>query len=523
MKSFVQRHADKITGVLSGFDRVRFRGTLRWLANVRGMMGFLSSVSVLLKDFKPYVLAITERLRSAAKEAMAAAGRPVCYLQSSSASKEAVALEVARRDGVRQGPIALLTCVEPCWTYTVGPNRDAKKLELRSGLGKCLHLYFYEFHPQLGFCHTRLQTWFPFTIQICINGREWLARQLDAQGIGYQRRDNCFTAVADVAAAQALFDQQVRTNWQQLLGPMARGANPVYPTLSPSAALDYYWSADETEWATDVMFRSSQSLTALHRRLVHHGLVNVSSGDVMRFLGKHVTAQGHVDARFAGEVVSDLKTRPEGVRIKHRVNRNALKMYDKQGSVLRVETTINDTWDMKVYRQAEGAPAEEPPTWQRLRKGVADLERRTQISQAANERYLEGLATVEETTTLGELTERLSQPRRWHGRQVRALRPLCPDELRWLEAVNRGEFAIHGFRNRDLRRLLFGEAETSAAEQRRRSGKVTRRLRLLRAHGLIQKVPKTHRYQVSPRGQRVIAALLTARQAAVAKLTDAVA
>lgn len=520
MESFVQRHADKVTGVLSGFDRVRFRGTLRWLANVAGMMNFLSHVSVLLKDFSPYVLSITERLRQAAKQTTEAAGRPLRYLESSSISKEAVAWDIAERDRITHGPIALLSCVEPCWTYTVGPNRATKKLELRSGPGKCLHLYFYEFHPEFGFCHTRLQTWFPFTIQICINGREWLARQLDRQGLGYVRRDNCFVALADVAASQALLAKQVRTNWQRVLGALARRANPVYQTLSRSAALDYYWSADETEWATDVMFRSPQSLAELYPRLLHHGLISRSSGDVMRFLGKKVSAQGQVHGRFVGEVVTDLKARPEGLRIKHRVNENAIKMYDKQGSVLRVETTINNPRDMKVYRQPE-AQLEEAKSWQRLRKGVADLARRTEISQAANERYLESLSAIEATTTLGELTERLGRPVRWHGKRVRALRPLCPEELRWLEAINRGEFTINGFRNRDLRELLFGAAPQDAAQVRRQSGKVTRMLRLLRAHGLIQKVSKTHRYQVSSKGRPVIAALLAARTTELAKLTAA--
>src|SRR5262249_45423141 len=99
--------------------------------------------------------------------------------------------------------------------------------------------------------------------------------------------------------------------------------------------LRHYWSADETEWATDLMFRSSKALAELYPGLLRHAMTTFSSSDVMRFLGKEgVPRVAGVHPTLQGEVVSDLKRRPEGVRIKHRVNSNSIKMYDKQGSVL---------------------------------------------------------------------------------------------------------------------------------------------------------------------------------------------
>jgi hypothetical protein len=244
--------------------------------------------------------------------------------------------------------------------------------------------------------------------------------------------------------------------------------------------------------------------------------LNFDSGDVMRFLGKKATEQGP-HGNFDGEVVSDLKRRVEGMRIKHRVNANWIKMYDKQGSVLRVETVINNTRDMKAFRAKEGDEDGEK-SWQRLRKGVADIQRRTEISQAANERYVEALASVEETRSLAELTAAVCRPVSKKGMRARALNPLSAEDGRLLEAVNRGEFTINGFRNRDLRGLLFAKESSDPAEQRRQSGAITRKLRMLRAHGLIQKIAKTHRYQLSPHGRDVINALLIARKASTAKL-----
>ena len=155
-----------------------------------------------------------------------------------------------------------------------------------------------------------------------------------------------------------------------------------------------------------------------------------------------------------------------------------------------------------------------------MRKGVADMHRRAEVGSRINERYAEALATVEDKTPLGELTKDLGQPAEWKGRKARALNPLAAEDAQLLEAVNRGEFAINGMRNRDLRALLFGEPATPA-EEKRQSAKVTRLLRLLRAHRVIQKVPKTHRYQITPTGRAQITALLAARRTSIETLNQA--
>jgi hypothetical protein len=283
---------------------------------------------------------------------------------------------------------------------------------------------------------------------------------------------------------------------------------------------DYYWSVESSEWASDMMFKSPLKLAALYPRLIEHGMRHFGSREVMRFLGRRVPVQGGVPGRFEGEVVTDLRERPEGVRIKHRVNENSIKMYDKQRSVLRVETTLNNAREFMVYRGKEG-DENGPKKWRIMRKSVADIHRRAQVSQAANDRYLESLAAVDESTPLAELARDVCRPTTWKGKRVRALNPLSDEDAGLLQAVNRGEFAINGFRNRDLRGLLHPTATSDPQEERRRSGAVTRKLRLLRAHGLIRKIPKTHRYTLNEKGRTVINALLAARSADTAKLANA--
>jgi len=368
MLSFVRRFASRITGTLSGFDRLRFPGTKRLLANVRGRMAFLWQEQVRLTAFKDYVQAATDTVHAALVRQAQDQGRPLLYLDNARPSKEETALAIARRDGIRDGLIAVLSCVEPCVSFGVQKNRDNKQLELRLGTKKCLHSYHYYFDTQLGLMHTRLQSWFPFTVQICLNGREWLSRQMDHAGLGYVRRDNCFVQRADGAAAQRLMDEQLASDWPRLLDGLARRGNPGLDEVLRTHPVPYYWSADESEWATDVMFASPTALAALAPRFYRHGMDVLRSGDVLAFLGRKVKAERTIHGNFQAEVMTDLKERPQGKRLKHVCGRNGIKMYDKQGSVLRVETVINEPRPFQVYRPKEG-DEQGAKDWRYLRKG----------------------------------------------------------------------------------------------------------------------------------------------------------
>ncbi len=524
MKSFLQRFGGIVLGVLSGFDRLRLRGTRRLLAHVSGLKHFLWKSRVKLQDFDTYVQDTTSTLCNRIKQAAQDSGRPLIYVPSGEENKGDLIAKVAKRDNIQEGLIAVLSCVEPCSSYEIHKNKETHKLELRSRLRKCLHYYHYYQHPRLGLLHTRLQTWLPFTMHICLNGREWLARQLDQAGIGYRRRRNCFVAIDDFTAAQDLLQQQLRVNWPKLLDDLARLSNPLHDTLLGNVPVPAYWTVDESEWATDILFRSAADLAALYPRFVRHSIDVLGNEDVLRFLGKRLTVAGQIDGHFNDEVTTSLQKRPEGTRLKFVINKNSLKMYDKAyeccGALLRLEATYNNVRNVKVFRAKEGDP-QGKKAWRGLRKSVADLSRRAQISDQATKRYAEALAAIEDKTPLKDISDKLCRPVQYHGRQVRALRPLDPQDARLLEAVNRGEFLLDGFRNRDLRSLLYSTPAADAAEERRRSAAVTRQIRLLRAHHLIQKVPKSHRYRVTDFGRTALAALLAARQADTAKLTQA--
>jgi hypothetical protein len=504
MKRFLERHRDRITGTLSGFDRMLFRGTLRSITYVKGLEIFLYSQRVLMKEFGSYVISLSQRLVEHAKQLASKAGRPYIYLPSSKDSKEELALQIVARDGLKQGLICVFACVEPCQSFDLRKDAATKHLKLVSKERKCLHLYFYYLDREFGLMHVRLQTWLPFSIQVCVNGREWLARQMERAGISYTKRDNCFTYISDPSRAQELLDGLTARNYKPFLDALARKVNP---WLHPRTGLDvrsYYWSGRQMEYATDVMFRNADSLAELYPLLLRHAMFQFGSEEVMRFL------QRRTNKRFAGEVNGDLQRRVEGIRVKHRVEENSIKMYDKQGSVLRIETTINNPRRFKVHRQGwrHGKPVMK---WLPLRKGIADLRRRAELSQAANARYLEALAVVGLETPSYRLLDRVSQ-RVKAKRQYRALRPISPEDASLFQVILHGEFSLQGFRNGDLRRAL------GQSEPKNSSARISRLLALLRAHKLIFKVFKTNYYRITRRGHQVMATALKFRQPDVALL-----
>jgi len=513
---FIQRFGDKITGVLSGFDRLVLRGSLRAIVHVEGLKRLLWRKKVLLKDFGAWAAVMTEGLKEASCAIAKEQNRPMVYVPSSDTDKDELACKIAAKDGITEGLVAILTCVEPCMSFEIYRNRDQKKLEPVARLRKGLAIYHYWIDEQFGWMNARIQSWLPFPIQVCLNGREWLARLMDQNGIGYRRHDNCFPWIADVDKAQRLMNRQLRIGWPKALDRIARQLNPLHGEMFRGFPLRYYWSVYQNEWATDVMFEKPADLAAIYPALVLHGMQNFSSGDVMRFLGRKV------NGNFAGQITSDIKNRPEGVRIKHRLKQNSIKAYDKAGNVLRVETTINNPSDFKVLRTKEGQP-DGKPEWLKMRRGVADIRRRAQVGQASNDRYLDALAAVDTSTPLGELIREICSPTTYAGKRVRPLRPWAEPDLTLFAAINRGEFSINGFRNRDLQALLYRAVADTPEEKRRRSARVSRLLRMLRAHHLIQKVPRTHRYVLTPRGRDIINAVLAATQITLERLNQLVA
>ncbi len=404
MNEFIVKHQKQVLGMLSGFDRVRFRGTFRVLAVAKLLMVWRTQRRVLIKDFRDLAESLTQGLKRAVEQVASQRVRDIEFLRSSKYSKEDLVAELIRREGLTEGVVCVLSAVEPCRSYEVRRNPETKTLDLEAPPRKCLHWYVDFLDAVLGLCHVRIQSWLPFTVHVCVNGRDMLCRELTRQGIGFERRDNCLARVDDIAAAQQILDSQPWAAWSTRLDDLVRRACP--PLLEIPGFLgrphEYDWSADETEWASDVMFRSNDALAA-----------------------------------------------------------------------------------------------------------------------------------VNHPTPLGTLVDQLAQAVVTKTCRARGLHPLTGLDAQLVTILLRGEFALNGFRNRDVREALFPPPDapprdtTSAdagaatlAQRRRQSGQVTRLLRLFRAHGLIQKILRTHRYQLTTHGRRLLPTFPNARAANTQALTQ---
>jgi len=502
----ITQNQPDVTGTLSGWDRLIFRGCLFMLTYLDGMLTFLRQMGVLLKDYSDWAKSISDAMKQACLAEAQRRNRPVIYLTSSQTRKDETARKILLDKPIAEGLICLFTCLEPCTTYRVRGNRETHRLELRREQTKCLHVYKYWIDSQFGFMGARMQTWFPFNIQVYVNGREWLAHRLDRRGIDYRRDGNCFPWIDDFPTAQKIMNQMQRTNWFHSLNRIQRRMCPGYERRLGD---DCYWTAFQTEWATDICFDSVGPLQAIYPPLTRGAITAFGCEDVLRFMNKR--------RHFEGEIEGDWLRRIEGVRVKHRLGGNHVKAYNKAGSVLRIETTINNPKHFRVFRTAQGDPESEQK-WRPMRKSVADMSRRAKVSQQVNDRYAEALGSLDTTTTLIERVAPVCRPIRRRGVRWRALRPWSEEDRRLIEAVSRGEFVTEGFTNGDIASRLYSDKPADAAERARRASRICYRLRLLRAHGLIRKVKDRRRYHVTLKGREIFSAILVSQHATLQQL-----
>ena len=468
----MELYQDKIVGAIKGLDRIRFRGTLRWLATQHGLRTFMGHTGILLKDFSGWVNGLTARIRYSAQQRAQELGSEVRYLPSSGVDKERLAREIAQAHGITQGSICLLSVVEPCTAPMVKGNKATRKLEVMMAQRKCVWLYHYFNDPVLGFGHVRLQSWVPFNVFICLNG-------------------------------------------------LTLGSCRALPEVLRPLRPEYYWSADETEWATDIMFQSPAALDAIYPSLLYHAMRVSDSPSVMRYFGRgQISQSGQIKGRAPQDVITECRKFYEGFRVKHGLNRNSIKVYNKSGSILRIETTINHTRDFKVFR-SPADDARRPPSWQQMRKGVSDLHRRCEISDQCNERYAEALASAQVEEKLKEVVTLACNRIRKDGKSYRGLNPWQEQDDQLLRFLAQGQQALNGFRNKDLRRWLYPQSDDADHRERRRyAGRTTRSITLLRVHGLVRKAAKENRYTLTAKGQKFASVLMSASAVDIKGLTN---
>jgi hypothetical protein len=495
MPALTERYADQILGVLSCYDRIVLTGTVPGVCYGDGMSRFLRSQDIRIFDYPRFAEPLRDEIRANAERVAQENGVEIEFIRSSFLRKEARVHQVLAERGDEPGLVLILSAMEACASFEPWHDKQTGRTFLKGRTAKCLHYYFYFISEEFGLCYLRVPTWAPFRLQFYCNGHNWLARQMTLQNIDFRQCDNTFFQIADIKRAQELSDSFPVERLHRLLDDMALRYCPVIRHFPDS----YHWSVMQVEYATDIMFRRQEDLRPLYDTLVRTAIHAVKADNVATFLGRKL------HGNFEGELGNDFHTRIEGTRIKHHMGLAAIKMYDKFGFILRIETTVNDLSFFKHHRMVEHRDGTSELTLAPMRKTIYSLSPLREILLAANRRYLDFLSELDDPSAGLPRVEKIAETVRKDERTYRGFNLFSKADLDLFTALVRGEFLISGFRNSMLRPFLPGLT----------GAQVSRLLKRLHLHGLIKKVGHTYKYYLTVLGKSVVLAALKLRELVV--------
>ena len=499
--NIIEKYSDKINGVLRTFDRMLINGYFLHLFSYDKFMYYLIENDVKLKDFKGFANEQTGLLCTHIEEYIKNNGAELQYLTSGKINKEETARKIFARDMSKTGLIAAFSAVETCNTMTVRPNHKTHKLEVASRPTKCKHYYLYHNDEEFGWMFFKIQTWFPYNAQIYINGREYLSKLLDKEGVKYEMYGNSFSYIEDFGRAQEFADNILNKRLSDSFDGMARKTNNLLPNIARVFGSGYYWCIDQCEFATDINFKNREDLSNIFKTLVETAYFTFSSLDVYSFFGRKIE---YIHAFTKGEIVSDLRRRYQGYRVKFKINSNQIKMYDK-GNNLRIEMTINNPKEFKVLKPIVDEETGEVivKKWVPMGKSVANLYRYVEISKSVISRFVNALPDIDADRLPVKTVAAISSRKEVEGRPYSAFNVLNADTLSLFVALSDGAYLINGFDNKLLRRKIFPDPDSAQS-----INKTTRLVGKLRAHGLVKKVPRKNRYYLTSSGRKVIDSIL---------------
>jgi hypothetical protein len=492
MQTFSERHRAKITGVLSCFDRIVLTGTIPKVCYAQGMSAFLTAQNIRIFDFPRWAEPLREELRANAEKIAADNGMEIEFIRKKNFRKEDRIRDILAQRGTDAGLVHIFSAMEACTAYKPWHNKKTQATHLKTVPGKCLHYYFYFIHADLGLCYLRVPTWAPFRLQFYCNGHDLLARAMTRKTIGFQLLDNVFVQIDDLDKAQKLADAVNVKRIHRHLDKIVRQYCPIVGYFNNT----YHWSFMQVEYATDILFKRQDDLKPIYDEIVRTAVHAVKPDRIATFLGRKLHG-GYED-----EMGNRFDTRIQGTCIKHRMGPVAVKMYDKFGLVLRVETVANDVSFFKHRRRVEHRDG----TWEMkeapLKKSIYSLPLLVELMKASNRRYLDFIAAVDDPSGSIKDLDRISRPVKEDDRSYRGFNLFDGNDLELFRTIIRGEFNISGFCNKGLRKIIKGQ----------KGHQVSRLLKRLRKHGLIKKIANTYKYYLTALGRRVTATALKLRE-----------
>ena len=492
MKNFVERHNTKIKGVISCFDRIVLSGTIPGICYAEGMTSLLFKKDIRIFDYTDFVEPMREEIRLNAEKLAEENGLEIDFIRKKNFRKEDRIKDIIKQRGLHPGLVHIFSAMEPCTAYKPWHNKKTHKTYLKTVPGKCLHYYFYFITADLGLCYLRVPTWAPFRLQFYCNGHNLLASRLSKKNIDFQMLDNVFVQIDNFDKAQKFADDINVKRLHRQLDRIVRKYCPIIRHFTNN----YHWSFMQLEYATDIIFKRKSDLKPIYDEIVRTAIHSVKTENIATFLGRKLHG-GYQD-----EMGNNFNTRIEGTCIKHRMGKVAIKMYDKFGIVLRVETVANDVSFFKHHRRVEHRDG----TWEMktapLKKSIYSFPMLVDLMKASNRRYIEFISAIDDPTGGIKDLNKISRSVKEDDRSYRGFNLFDGDDLELFSAIIRGEFNISGFSNKSLRKVIKGK----------KGHQVSRLLKRLRKHGLIKKIGNTYKYYLTALGRRVTATALKLRE-----------
>ena len=486
------KYADKIYGTLTCYDRMIVQGYIPGWSHAEGMTSYLKANGIRIFDFPSFSQPFTEQVRQNAQQIADENGIEIEFIRKLRAfRKDDRIQEIISNTGKTEGLIHIFSAMEQCNTYKPWHDKTIGKTFLKFDQSKCLHYYFYFIDKELGLCYLRVPTWAPFRLQFYMNGHNLLASKLQKKNIDFRMHDNAFLEVSDVETAQKLSDRINPEDLHKVLDVFAKRYCPVVENLG----LNYTWTIQQIECATDIMFKQPSDLEPLYDEIVRTAIYTVKPDNIATFLGQRITYN------CKKEVGTNYNQRILGTRIKHHMGDVSIKMYDKFGHVLRIESTCNDIGTFRVKRKVEHRDGSTTEQKAPLKKSIYSLYQLFTIMKAANYRYLEFISSFDDHSKGNGNLTKVTSPIMENERSYRGLNFFAERDLRVLEAISRGEYMTFGMQGKDIRQYL-GDISSSA---------MSRIFKRLRLHGLIERVQGTYKYFPTAYGKEVIAAGLAIR------------
>jgi hypothetical protein len=478
------RYAQKISGVLSCFDRVVIQGTLPKFCYSQGMAGFLSYNQIRIFDYPRFAEPLRDELRGNAERIAKENRLEIEFIRKKNFRKEDRIRDILTVRGNHPGLVHIFSAMESCQTYKPWHDKQTHKTFLKAADGKCLHYYFYLIDEELGLCYVRVPTWCPFRLQIYFNGHTRLAARLAKQGTHFTLMDNVFSGISDFSLAQGLSDSFKVDLLHHRLDLFAEQFCPMIKRFD----LRYHWSIMQAEYATDIVFKHQEDLQPIYGHLSRTAIHTVKPENIATFLGRKF------HENYEGEMGNNFNTRIEGTRIKHTMGSVSIKMYDKFRLILRIETTVNDVSFFKHYRLVEHRDGTQSKKLAQMKKGIYSLPALSHLLLAANCRYLEFISAIDDPSAGIKRLDKISKPVVEGHRSYKGFNLFDDKDQLLFESIASGEFNISGFQNKHLRHKLGGKS----------SAQISRTIKRLHVHGLIRKIGHTYKYYLTKLGSQLI-------------------